>query len=135
MPAAASAAGSSSPPRDMLEATLALVWSELLGTKAIGVHDHFFEIGGHSLLAARLVDAVERRTGVAIPLTALFADDTIAGMASMLRDGARFADEPITALHDDPARAAVRLPARRLRVRRLLQPGARARARDRASRC
>jgi amino acid adenylation domain-containing protein len=92
------------PPRDMLEATVARVWSELLGTQSIGVHDHFFEIGGHSLLAARLVDAVERRTGVAIPLTALFADDTIAGMAAMLRDGARFADESITALHDDPAR-------------------------------
>lgn len=92
------------PPRDMLEATVARVWNELLGTTAIGVHDHFFEIGGHSLLAARLVDAIERHTGVAIPLTALFADDTVAGLAKWLREGANFGDEPITALHEDPAR-------------------------------
>ena len=54
----------------------------------LGVHDHFFEIGGHSLLAARLVDAIERETGLAVPLTALFVDDTIDGLARAIREGA-----------------------------------------------
>jgi acyl carrier protein len=57
---------------------LARIWGEVLGNDTIGVFDHFFEIGGHSLLAARLVDAIERETGCAVPLTSMFADDTIA---------------------------------------------------------
>ncbi|MBK6806136.1 MAG: hypothetical protein IPG84_15485 [Betaproteobacteria bacterium] len=52
------------PPRDMFEGVLARIWEEVLGTNDIGVLDHFFAIGGHSLLAARLVDAVERETGL-----------------------------------------------------------------------
>jgi len=60
----------------------------VLGVSGVGVHDHFFESGGHSLLAARLVDAIERETGYRIALTSLFADDTIDGLARALREGA-----------------------------------------------
>ena len=83
------------PARDLIEGVLVRIWQELLGRGEIGVHDHFFESGGHSLLAARMVDTIEQETGYAVPLTALFADDTIAGLARVLREGAPEALEPI----------------------------------------
>ena len=93
------AAGVAVPPRDMFEGVLVRIWEDLLGITGIGVFDHFFEIGGHSLLAARLVDTIERETGLAVPLTALFADDTIDGLARALREGAPDASAPIVAVN------------------------------------
>lgn len=98
------AAGVAVPPRDMFEGVLARIWEDLLGIRGIGVFDHFFEIGGHSLLAARLVDTIERETGLAVPLTALFADDTIDGLAKALRDGAQDASAPIVAVNEHGTR-------------------------------
>ncbi len=92
------------PPRDMFEGVLVRVWEDLLGIRGIGVHDHFFEIGGHSLLAARLVDTIERETGLAVPLTALFADDTIDGLARALREGAGDAGAPVVPVNAGGAR-------------------------------
>jgi amino acid adenylation domain-containing protein len=96
--------GAATPPRDMLEELLLRIWEDLLGVKGIGVLDHFFDIGGHSLLAARLVDAIERETGIAIPLTAMFADDTIAGLATALREGAPNAGAPILSFNERGSR-------------------------------
>ena len=74
-------------PRDSLEEMFANLWARLLGIDAVGVHDGFFDIGGHSLLAARLVDEIERELGITVPLAALFVDDTIAGLARSIREG------------------------------------------------
>jgi hypothetical protein len=101
------------PPRDTLEGTLARIWGEVLGDDEVGVFDHFFEIGGHSLLAARLCDAIERETGYAVPLTSMFSTTRSRGWRARCararrRDGADPADA-----HAGRARA-VRVPARRL---------------------
>jgi thioesterase domain-containing protein len=77
------------------------IWEKLLDVQEVGVFDRFFEIGGHSLLAARLVDEIERETGLAAPLTALFVDDTIAGLARVLREGAPDLKAPIVTIHGD----------------------------------
>ncbi len=90
-------------PRDMSEQVLVRIWEELLNIREIGVFDRFFEIGGHSLLAARLVDEIEHETGVAIPLATLFADDTIAGLARMLREGPGASDAPLLTINDGGA--------------------------------
>lgn len=90
-------------PRDMFESVIADLWRELLGVR-VGVHDHFFEVGGHSLLAARLVDAIEQRTGYALPLTAMFTDDTVAGLASAIRAGARAPADPIHRVNEGGTR-------------------------------
>jgi amino acid adenylation domain-containing protein len=83
------------PPRDMFEQMLARIWEDLLGVRDLGVFDHFFEIGGHSLLAARLADAIEREMGLAFPLSAMFNDDTLAGLAAALRKSTPNTEAPI----------------------------------------
>ena len=98
------AAGLRVPPRDMFEGVLLRIWENVLGTTGLGVLDRFFEVGGHSLLAAKLVDAVERETGCAVPLTAMFADDTVAGMARVLREGSPPSDAPIVVVREGGAR-------------------------------
>lgn len=74
------------PARNEVERRLATIWSELLGVAEVGVDDDFFEIGGHSLLAARLMARVEREFGASLPLALLFEHSSIAGIAEALRE-------------------------------------------------
>src|SRR5208282_1572098 len=92
-------------PRDMFEQALVDIWERVLDVAGIGVFDHFFEIGGHSLLAARLMDEIERETGFTAPLAALFADDTIAGLARLRRERPTDFAMPIVTINDAGTRA------------------------------
>ncbi len=71
--------------RDELEIQLTAVWKKILGLKKIGVKDNFFEIGGHSLLAAKLFAHIEKSLGKNLPLATLFQAPTIEGLAAILR--------------------------------------------------
>lgn len=51
-------------PRTEMEQAIAAVWRDVLGVEQIGVHDNFFDIGGHSLLAVRAITRLERAVGV-----------------------------------------------------------------------
>nr|WP_255663136.1 phosphopantetheine-binding protein [Myxococcus sp. RHSTA-1-4] len=66
------------------ELALAGIWSELLGRPRIGARDDFFALGGHSLMAARIVSRVREALGVELPLTAVFEAPTLAGMADVV---------------------------------------------------
>jgi amino acid adenylation domain-containing protein len=72
------------PPSDEIEQALAEVWADLLGLDRVGVHDNFFEVGGHSLRAVQLVNQVERLTGIRISLRDLFVSPSIAGIKTQL---------------------------------------------------
>ncbi|MEH1166758.1 amino acid adenylation domain-containing protein [Micromonospora sp. CPCC 205539] len=71
-------------PRDPAERAVAEIWTELLGIAPVGAHDDFFALGGHSLLATQLVVRVHARLGVALPIEAVFATPTVAGIAAAL---------------------------------------------------
>jgi thioesterase domain-containing protein len=71
-------------PRNEQERLIAEVWEQLLGVQPVGVTDNFFELGGHSMLAVRAMAEVEKRTGVALPLAALFQRATVEHLASLL---------------------------------------------------
>ena len=44
------------PPRNPIEEKLCAIWAQMLDLDRVGISDDFFDIGGHSLLAVRLVD-------------------------------------------------------------------------------
>jgi amino acid adenylation domain-containing protein len=66
--------------RTDLERSIADVWTELLNIKTIGIHDNFFDSGGHSLLAVTLVSRLHD-CGVTLSLQQVFEHPTIAEMA------------------------------------------------------
>jgi thioesterase domain-containing protein len=74
-------------PRDLMELRLAQLWEELLGGGPVGVSDDFFERGGHSLLAVRLVAEIRSRFGRELPLATLFGGATVERLAVALRAG------------------------------------------------
>ena len=75
------------PPRDALETTLSEIWKDLLGRKNVSIHDDFFDIGGHSLLAARMFARIEKELGKNLPLALLFEHSTIEKLAAVMRQG------------------------------------------------
>ncbi|MFM8322963.1 MAG: amino acid adenylation domain-containing protein [Chloroflexota bacterium] len=91
LPLPSSAAGlesvqSYAPPRDELELRLVKLWEHLLKRAPVGIHDNFFEIGGHSLLVVRLMTGLERELGKTLSLALIFHAPTIAQMGEALRD-------------------------------------------------
>jgi amino acid adenylation domain-containing protein len=71
------------------ERRVAAIWTELLGCKHLGIHDDFFELGGNSLLAGRLVQALDHAFGVRVPMRDLFINATIAHLATVIDTGRR----------------------------------------------
>jgi amino acid adenylation domain-containing protein len=72
-------------PRDTLEAQLAAIWEEILDVRPVGVYDNFFALGGHSLIAVRLLAQIQQRLGATLALVTLFQEPTVAGLAAALR--------------------------------------------------
>ncbi|HEX9349030.1 MAG TPA: amino acid adenylation domain-containing protein [Gemmatimonadales bacterium] len=71
-------------PRTDTERALAALWAELLNVPSVGVNDDFFEMGGHSLLAIKVVSRVRDVFGVDFPLRNLFDRSTVATMAEAI---------------------------------------------------
>jgi aspartate racemase len=69
------------PPRSPTERHLVELWEDLLGVRPIGVRDDFFALGGHSLMAVRLVARIEQSLGVVVPIAALLSSPTIESLA------------------------------------------------------
>jgi len=68
-------------PRNPLEQELAALWAELLSVTSVGVNDNFFEMGGHSLLAAQAMARVRQRFGIALGVADFFDAQTVAQLA------------------------------------------------------
>jgi thioesterase domain-containing protein len=74
---------------------LVQIWEEMLGVKPVGIRDNFFEIGGHSLLAVKMMDRVEEVTGKKLPVTTLFEQATIVALADLILNDDRQAAAPV----------------------------------------
>ncbi|MCC0178324.1 amino acid adenylation domain-containing protein [Waterburya agarophytonicola K14] len=72
-------------PRDRLEAEIVQMVQDLLGIKTISVQDNFIELGGNSLLAARLVTEIANKYNQTIPISRVFQAPTPEALASFIR--------------------------------------------------
>lgn len=68
-------------PQLEMEKTIGAIWCEVLGVERVGLFDNFFMRGGHSLLATRTVVRLREAFGIDLPVGALFAAPTVAGLA------------------------------------------------------
>jgi amino acid adenylation domain-containing protein len=73
-------------PRTPVEEVLAGIWTEVLDRPRIGVADDFFRIGGHSLLAAKVLARVREAFAIDVPIHRMFATPTVAGLAEVLSE-------------------------------------------------
>ena len=74
-------------PRNADERRLARIWQTLLHVDAPGIDDDFFELGGTSLLAVRLLNAIHQELGRSLPLASLLRHGTIAAQAVLIAAG------------------------------------------------
>ncbi|HKP14062.1 MAG TPA: amino acid adenylation domain-containing protein, partial [Blastocatellia bacterium] len=75
------------PPRNPFEEILAAIWSEVLGVGRVGVHDNFFDLGGHSIIATRLISRLREAFDNDLPLRKLFEHPTVAELAEAVAAG------------------------------------------------
>jgi acyl carrier protein len=85
-------------PETATQKLLADVWSEVLDVDDVGAEDDFFDLGGHSILATRVVARIEERTGIELPLRRIFGTPRLRGLADHL--------EALQALRDAAAHDA-----------------------------
>jgi len=71
-------------PRNETEARLASIWQELLGAERVGINDNFFEIGGHSLLAMRVMSSIRKELSISVPIKMLFKFTSISDLSKYL---------------------------------------------------
>lgn len=72
-------------PTNPIEAKLAEIWSQVLGVARVGIFDHFFALGGHSLKATALAAQVKKALGIELPLREIFKTPTIRELAVYLQ--------------------------------------------------
>jgi len=94
-------------PRDETESRICAIWQDALGTDEIGVHDSFADLGGHSLIAIRIVAQLRQAFDLELPMRALFDAPTIAELSArikreMLAEIAALTDEQAAQLVSNP---------------------------------
>ncbi|MCQ8192265.1 non-ribosomal peptide synthetase [Streptomyces rugosispiralis] len=80
-------------PRTSEEEAVCRVYADLLGATKVGIDDDFFALGGHSLIATRVVARLRSALGVAVPLKAVFQQRTPRELAATLTAAARSGPE------------------------------------------
>jgi len=96
------------PLTDPVEAQLAELWSEVLGTPVASRDADFFELGGHSLTAMQLVSRVQETLGVELELRVVFDSPTLAAMAGQLTEQLGPAAGDVNDLSEDQVEAMLR---------------------------
>jgi acyl carrier protein len=71
-------------PRSDAERRIAAVWQDLLGIDPVGVHDNFFDLGGNSLMAIRVIARLKSELGVDVSEVSIFEGPTVAALTRLL---------------------------------------------------
>jgi len=73
-------------PRTEAEKIVATIWKEVLNIEKIDIFSTFFEMGGHSIKAVKVMFEIEKHTGKRIPLSALFKYSTVEKFARLINN-------------------------------------------------
>jgi len=74
------------PPKDDVEVKLLSIWQSILGIRGLSVQDNFFDLGGNSLLVARLITQIDRSFPRTLSAASVFQAPTIQQQAAMIRN-------------------------------------------------
>ena len=89
-------------PRNKVEEHLVKIWQNILGRDRIGIRDNFFEIGGHSLKATRVVSSIYKEMNAKIELRNIFKSPTIEQIAKIVSSSTMVGFEEIKQLPSAP---------------------------------
>ncbi len=109
------------PPRNDLENNIGEIWQELLQVNEVGIHDNFFDLGGHSLLLAQVQSRLRGITRKHLPIVELFRFPTVAALAEFLAEGGNGTDTSTT-IQDRGQRQKAALQRRRQLAAQRRQP-------------
>lgn len=73
-------------PESDFERRLAAIWADILGIKTVGANDNFFDLGGHSLLVAKLLRRIEMEFGISLSMAAVFYAPRLDQLAAHLQE-------------------------------------------------
>jgi amino acid adenylation domain-containing protein len=76
-------------PRTPVEQALVEIWAKALQLEQIGIHDNFFEVGGHSLKASQVISRIRETFQTDLSLRAVFSAPTVAGLAERVEAALR----------------------------------------------
>ena len=71
-------------PQTRFEKKIAAIWKEVLGRATVGIHDNFFDLGGHSLLLTQVHARLQKLLHARLPMVKLFEHPTVAALAAYL---------------------------------------------------
>jgi acyl carrier protein len=72
------------PPQTPLQKIIADVWRERLDLRQVGLHDNFFQLGGHSLLVIQVISELRKQLAIDLPVQLLFQSPTINELAESI---------------------------------------------------
>jgi acyl-CoA synthetase (AMP-forming)/AMP-acid ligase II/aryl carrier-like protein len=119
-PEARGGAGGYVAPEAATDRAIADVWQEVLRVERVGLHDNFFDLGGHSLLLMQVQGKLRRLLSREVPIVDLFRHPTVAALGRHLRNGADAGPEPAA---EAEAIASVQAGRQRLEQRRRQHTG------------
>jgi amino acid adenylation domain-containing protein len=111
-------------PRTPAEEQVAAIWRDVLHVEQVGVHDDFFDIGGHSLLAMRVAARMHSATGVRIPFRELFTSRTVESLAARVAAASRTEDADAIAPRADTSDAPLSFAQELLWLQAQMSPNA-----------
>jgi amino acid adenylation domain-containing protein len=91
-------------PRTPVEEQLVKIWSEVLRVERIGIHDNFFDLGGHSLMATQIISRVKEQFSIDLKLSTIFVTPTVAGLSAEIDE--KFLQQ-IEQMSDEQARTLI----------------------------
>jgi acyl-CoA synthetase (AMP-forming)/AMP-acid ligase II/acyl carrier protein len=88
-------------PRTPVEETIAKIWAGVLKLQRVGIHDNFFDIGGHSLNATQVISRIREAFHLDVPLRSLFEHPTVAGLAASIIESQSEEPDELATLLDE----------------------------------